>query len=214
MSVLLQMIPFVRATRAPTLADRSADQARVGQTLRDFARSARARASACRRAAGASVPHASNRTTSLSSRPKVSGPRLPISSGTFLRTRFSSPCTSRSPLSAAKPTQYGGCGSFATEARMSGFSTKVKRRQRLVGGLLDLVLAHVIDAPVGDGRHPMKMSASGDWRASRRRAFAARFARPRGYTPHGVSSATGPAIRCTSAPACARRARARNPSCR
>ena len=34
-----------------------------------------------------------------------------------------------------------------------GILDEVERRQRLAGRLLDLVIAHVIDAPVGDGRH-------------------------------------------------------------
>ncbi len=67
------------------------------------------------------LPSSSNRTSSLSSASIADCTRLAASKGSFLRRRFASACSSSFSLSAAKPTQKGGFGRFATDSTMSGF---------------------------------------------------------------------------------------------
>src|SRR5581483_9378867 len=68
-------------------------------------------------------PRASNSVMSFSSEPRACCARFATISGTFFFSRLALACFSSSWLSAAKPTQKGGLGSAATQARMSGFST-------------------------------------------------------------------------------------------
>ena len=121
------------ARRASLMARRAPRRAAISATSW--------RASASLPARGSSrAPRASTSVSALSSWPKVAGPRLATISGTFFFSRLALALASRSPLSAAKPTQNGALRQRARRRRgCRGSRPASKRRHALPCLLLDLL---------------------------------------------------------------------------
>ncbi len=123
-------------------------------------------------------------------------------SGTPLRSRLARAWATSSWLSAAKPTQYGGAGSRATAARMSGFSAIASVGAALPCAFLSLCTTTSAGRQSATAAVATKTScaaASGSTASCICCAVCTSMRR----TPGGVASATGPATRVTAAPASA-----------